>query len=62
MQRATASTITDIQLDDLYERLATAAELARTSGRSLREQLETIHRLCAGEITPGQARIEIRGE
>ncbi|WP_149038077.1 hypothetical protein [Kitasatospora sp. MBT63] len=51
-QRPTASNITDIQLDDLYERLNLAADLAH-AGRC-----DLIRRLCTGAITPEQARAE----
>ncbi|GAA2136954.1 hypothetical protein GCM10009760_16860 [Kitasatospora kazusensis] len=62
MQRPTASNITDIQLDDLYERLDLAAELAHTGRRARTERRDIIRRLCAGEITPEQARAEDAGK
>ncbi len=62
MKRTTASNITDAQLDDLYERLALAAELADTGYSDHIERRAIIRRLCAGEISPQQARDEDRDE
>ncbi len=62
MQRATASNITDIQLDDLYDRLELAAELAEDGCCTSEERADRIRRLCSGEITPQQARDEDANE
>ncbi|MEU3350242.1 hypothetical protein [Streptomyces sp. NPDC037389] len=58
MTRDTASTITDARLDDLYDRLATAAHIADTLLSTTRRHTEIVaalRALCAGEITPDDA-------
>ncbi|MCA6090962.1 hypothetical protein LE181_02075 [Streptomyces sp. SCA3-4] len=58
MTRYTATTITDERLDDLYERLATAAHIADTllcTTRRRTEIVTVLRALCTGEITPEQA-------
>ncbi|MEU5384047.1 hypothetical protein [Kitasatospora cineracea] len=67
--RPTASTITDPELDRLWNRvddaearLATAAGLLASGKSDLHERIQIVHRLCAGEITPQEAQDEDRGE
>ncbi|MEW2580143.1 hypothetical protein [Streptomyces syringium] len=58
MTRDSANTITDDRLDDLYERLATAAHIADTLMCSPRRHgaiTAVLRDLCAGDITPGHA-------
>ncbi|MEH6373643.1 hypothetical protein V7793_04675 [Streptomyces sp. KLMMK] len=58
MIRDTASTITDARLDDLYERLATAAHIADTLLSTTRrhgEVVTALRALCVGDITPEDA-------
>ncbi|WP_424888081.1 hypothetical protein [Streptomyces sp. XH2] len=62
MTRTTATTITDDRLDDLYERLATAAHIADTLLCTTHRRTEiviTLRDLCAGDITPGHAIAQI---
>ncbi|MFI9157546.1 hypothetical protein [Kitasatospora aureofaciens] len=54
--RATASTITDDQLDELYERLDTARDLIDSACKEFCSCAELVYWLCAGTITPQQAR------
>ncbi|MFF0409647.1 hypothetical protein ACFYUY_04335 [Kitasatospora sp. NPDC004745] len=56
MTRATASTITDDQLDDLYDRLDTARDMIDSACEVFCSCAELVYRLCAGTITPEQAR------
>ncbi|MFJ6136557.1 hypothetical protein [Kitasatospora sp. NPDC092286] len=68
-RRVTASNITDPQLDQLWERvetaearLTTAADLLSAGYADRHDRVAIVRRLCAGEITPEQARAEDRGE
>ncbi|MFC8447741.1 hypothetical protein [Kitasatospora sp. NPDC057223] len=67
--RPTASNITDPELDQLWERveelegrLAAAARLIVSGYSDPHTRAQIAGRLCAGEITPQQARDEDRGE
>ncbi|GAA2084938.1 hypothetical protein GCM10009759_04350 [Kitasatospora saccharophila] len=67
--RPTASTITDPELDALFRRaetaearLAAAARLLASGNSSPYDRAQIARRLCAGEITPQEARDEDRGE
>ncbi|MDT0451855.1 hypothetical protein ACH427_14170 [Streptomyces sp. NPDC020379] len=58
MNRDTATTITDERLDDLYERLATAAHIADTLLTATRRHgdiVMALRALCVGDITPEDA-------
>ena len=66
-KRITASNITDPELDqlrgrveDAEARLAAAAELLAAGYSAPVERADIVRRLCAGEITPEQARTEDR--
>ncbi|GAA1154605.1 hypothetical protein F4556_004986 [Kitasatospora gansuensis] len=65
--KLTASNITDPELDQLRDRaedaearLAAAAELLTAGYSAPVERADIVRRLCAGEITPEQARAEDR--
>ncbi|MCX4749140.1 hypothetical protein OG455_27145 [Kitasatospora sp. NBC_01287] len=67
--RPTASNITDPELDRLWERaenaearLTAAAQLLASGYSDLHTRAQLAARLCAGDITPQQARDEDRGE
>ncbi|TQF05528.1 hypothetical protein E6W39_29005 [Kitasatospora acidiphila] len=62
INRMTASTATDPGLEELYERLDTAAQLLAAGYSSFQERAGIVQRLCSGEITTQQARDEDRGE
>ncbi|MFJ8430494.1 hypothetical protein ACIQ9P_04220 [Kitasatospora sp. NPDC094019] len=69
VHRVTASTITDPDLDQLWERtedaearLKTAADLLQAGHSPLLDRAGIVRRLCLGEITPEQARADDRGE
>ncbi|MGW2364958.1 hypothetical protein ACWCZ5_05175 [Streptomyces sp. NPDC001667] len=64
MIRDTADTITDDRLDDLYDRLATAAHIVDTLLCTPRRQGEiaaALQALCVGDITPEHAVAQAAG-
>ncbi|MFD4394198.1 hypothetical protein [Kitasatospora sp. NPDC058478] len=68
-QRPTASTITDPELDLLWERaeaaearLKTAADILHSGYSDVTDRVDIARRLCEGEITPQQALAIDRGD
>ncbi|WP_370421971.1 hypothetical protein AB8O64_27680 [Streptomyces sp. QH1-20] len=64
MTRDSANTITDDRLDDLYERLATAAHIADTlmcTPRRHGDIVAALRDLCAGDISPDYALAQTAG-
>ncbi|MEU3559735.1 hypothetical protein [Kitasatospora sp. NPDC006786] len=68
-RRANASTITDPELDLLWQRaedaearLQTAADLIASGHTAFAERMDIVRRLCAGEITPQEAKAIDRGD
>ncbi|MFE6872581.1 hypothetical protein ACFVFS_39320 [Kitasatospora sp. NPDC057692] len=61
-RRPTASNITDPELDELYARLDTAADLLAAGHADFHDRVQLARRLCAGELTAAQARAEDGGE
>ncbi|MFF8769132.1 hypothetical protein [Kitasatospora sp. NPDC015120] len=75
-QRPTATTITDPELDALWDRahaaetqladararLAAAVDLLHAGTSPLHQRAGIVRRLCTGEVTPEQARHLDRGE
>ncbi|MGW7579806.1 hypothetical protein ACWGKU_20470 [Kitasatospora sp. NPDC054768] len=68
-QRANASTITDPELDRLWQRaedaearLQAAADLITAGHTAFTDRMDIVRRLCSGEITPQQALDIDRGD